>query len=106
MHPTLAHASAADQRREIAGSKLALQRVLDKPVTAFAYPYGKVGEDYTAETVSVVADAGFDAAFTTGASFAAPQCDLLQIPRFTMLDTVGEVELAHRLVHSWHAGVA
>src|SRR5262245_34097651 len=102
-HPTLAHVSAADQRREIAGSRLALQRVLNKPVTAFAYPYGKVGEDYTAETVSVVADAGFDVAFTTGASYAAPQCDPLQIPRFTMLDTVGEVELAHRLVHSWHA---
>jgi hypothetical protein len=23
-----------------------------------------------------------------------------------MLDTVGDVELAHRLVHSWHAGVS
>jgi peptidoglycan/xylan/chitin deacetylase (PgdA/CDA1 family) len=104
-HPTLAHASAADQRREIAGSRLALQRVLNTPVTAFAYPFGKVGEDYTAETVTVVADAGFHLAFTTAASFAVPQGDPLQIPRFTMLDTVGEVELAHRLVHSWHAGV-
>ena len=105
-HPTLAHASAADQRREIAGSRLALQRVLDKPVTAFAYPYGKAGEDYTTETVSVVADTGFDLAFTTAASFAVPEGDPLQIPRFTMLDAVGEVELAHRLVHSWRAGVA
>ena len=105
-HPTLAHASAVDQRREIVGSRLALQGVLDRPVTAFAYPYGTFGEDYTTETVSLVADAGFDLAFTTAASFAVPHGDPLQIPRFTMLDTVGEVELAHRLVHSWRAGVA
>jgi hypothetical protein len=65
-----------------------------------------VFEDYTSDTVDLVRDARFDLAFTTGASFATPECDPFQIPRFMMLDAIGDVELAHRLVHSWHAGVS
>ena len=105
-HPTLALAPVDDQQREIAEGRAALERVLGKRVTAFAYPYGNVFEDYTSETVTLVRDARFDLAFSTGASFATPECDPLQIPRFMMLDAVGDVELAHRLVHSWHAGVS
>jgi peptidoglycan/xylan/chitin deacetylase (PgdA/CDA1 family) len=105
-HPTLALAPIEDQQGEIAGCRTALERLLEKPVTAFAYPYGNPFSDYTSETVSVVRQARFDLAFTTGAAFATLECDPLQIPRFMMLDTVGDVELAHRLVHSWHAGVA
>jgi peptidoglycan/xylan/chitin deacetylase (PgdA/CDA1 family) len=105
-HPTLALAPAEDQQREVAGSREALERVLERRVTAFAYPYGNPVADYSPETVNVVRHARFDLAFTTGASFATLECDPLQIPRFMMLDTVGDVELAHRLVHSWHAGVS
>jgi peptidoglycan/xylan/chitin deacetylase (PgdA/CDA1 family) len=105
-HPTLALAPVEDQQREIAGCRAALQHVLRKPVTAFAYPYGNVLEDYTSETVNLVRDATFDLAFTTGASFATAESDALQLPRFVMLDAVGDVELAHRLVHSWHAGAS
>ncbi len=103
-HPTLALAPVEEQQREIAGCRAALERVLGTPVAAFAYPYGNLLEDYTSETVSRVRDARFDLAFTTGASFAMLECDPLQIPRFMMLAAVGDVELAHRLVHSWHAG--
>jgi peptidoglycan/xylan/chitin deacetylase (PgdA/CDA1 family) len=102
-HPTLALARVEDQQREIAGCRAALERVLEKRVTAFAYPYGNPFEDYTSETVSVVGQAGFDLAFTTGGSFATLECDPLQIPRFMMLDSVGDVELAHRFVHSWRS---
>lgn len=105
-HPTLALAPIEDQQREIAEGRTALERVLERSVTAFAYPYGNPLSDYTSETVSVVRHARFDLAFTTDASFATLECDPLQIPRFMMLDTVGDVELAHRLVHSWHAGVS
>jgi peptidoglycan/xylan/chitin deacetylase (PgdA/CDA1 family) len=105
-HPTLALAPVKDQQREIAGCRTALERLLERPVTAFAYPYGNPFSDYTAETVSVVRQDRFDLAFTTGGSFATLECDPLQIPRFMMLDTVSEAELAHRLVHSWHAGVS
>jgi peptidoglycan/xylan/chitin deacetylase (PgdA/CDA1 family) len=105
-HPTLALAPVDEQRREIAGCRLALEDVLGKPVAAFAYPYGSVPGDYTSETVDVVRDAGFDVAFTTDGSFATAHCDAFQIPRFMMLDTVSDVELAHRLVHSWQGRVS
>jgi peptidoglycan/xylan/chitin deacetylase (PgdA/CDA1 family) len=105
-HPTLALAPVEDQQREISGSRTALERVLGKPVNAFAYPYGNVFEDYTAESVNLVRDARFDLGFTTCESFATVEGDPLQIPRFMMLDTVGDVELAHRLVHSWHAAAS
>ena len=102
-HPTLALAPVEDQQREIEGCRAALERVLGKPVNAFAYPYGNVFDDYTAESVSLVRDARFDLGFTTCASFATVKDDPLQIPRFMMLDTVGDVELAHRLMFSWRS---
>ena len=105
-HPTLALTPLEEQQREIEGCRTTLERVLEKPVTAFAYPYGNPFADYTSDTVRVVRRARFDLAFTTNASFAPLECDPLQIPRFMMLDTVGDVELAHRLAHSWHTGVS
>lgn len=105
-HPTLALAPIEEQQHEVAGCRAALERVLERPVNAFAYPYGNPFADYSPDTVSVVRQARYDLAFTTGPSFATPECDPLQIPRFMMLDTVGDVELAHRLLHSWHAGVS
>ena len=73
------------------------------PVDAFAYPYGGLRQDYLPETVGIVREAGFTSAFTTGESFATLDGDPFQIPRFVMLESVGDVELAHRLLHSWHA---
>jgi peptidoglycan/xylan/chitin deacetylase (PgdA/CDA1 family) len=102
-HPTLALAPVEEQRREIAGCRTALEHVLERPVGAFAYPYGDRSADYTSETVSVVRDTRFEVAFTTGGSYATSGCEPLEIPRFMMLDTVGDVELAHRLVHSWRS---
>jgi hypothetical protein len=52
--------------------------------------------------VSVVRGAGFDLGFTTEQGFAALDCPAYEIPRFVMLDSVDEVELAHRLSYSWH----
>jgi peptidoglycan/xylan/chitin deacetylase (PgdA/CDA1 family) len=102
-HPTLALTPIEEQRREIAGCRTALERVLERSVSAFAYPYGNPSTDYTSETVGAVRDARFDVAFTTGGSYATTGCEPLEIPRFMMLDTVGEDELAHRLVHSWRS---
>jgi peptidoglycan/xylan/chitin deacetylase (PgdA/CDA1 family) len=102
-HPTLALAPIEEQRREIAGCRTALERVLERPVSAFAYPYGNPSTDYTSETVSAVRGARFDVAFTTGDAYATSDCESLEIPRFMMLDSVTDVELAHRLAHSWRS---
>ena len=102
-HPALARATVDQQLGEIAGCRIALQEVLGRAVNAFAYPFGRLREHYRPETVNAVRNAGFDMAFTTNASFVSDRCDAFEIPRFVMLDSVTDVELAHRLVHSWPA---
>lgn len=57
-HPRLATLDAAAQRDEIAGCRADLERILGRPVAAFAYPYG-AALDYTAETCALAGDAGF-----------------------------------------------
>lgn len=101
-HPALARASVDEQRCEIAGNRTALEELIGKPVNAFAYPFGQIGTHYSPETVAVVRQAGFDMAFTTEPSFVTNHEDTCDIPRFVILDAVTDVELAHRLTHSWH----
>ncbi len=100
-HPTLALAPLDEQRRQIAACRTLLQEAINAPIQSFAYPYGSRA-DYTTDTVAIVREAGFALAFTTVPSFAALDGDPHQIPRFVMLDSVNDVELAHRLLHSWH----
>ena len=101
-HPTLAVEPSDEQRHEIQNCRATLQDLLRRPIDAFAYPYGSLRQDYSAETVDIVRDTGFDLAFTTGSSFASPDGGPFEIPRFVMLDSVSDAELAHRLVYSWH----
>jgi peptidoglycan/xylan/chitin deacetylase (PgdA/CDA1 family) len=101
-HPNLARAEVDEQQREILGGRAALESALNRSVRTFAYPVGKVDTHYTEQTVSIVRKAGFDMAFTTRPSFLTRDSDPLQLPRFLMLDAVDDVELAHRLAHSWH----
>ncbi len=98
-HPILARADRAEQRREILRNRMALEAWTERPVTAFAYPNGE-RSDYSPDTVSILAELGYAAAFTTQSGFASGDCRL-ECPRFLMLAGVSDVELAHRLCHSW-----
>jgi peptidoglycan/xylan/chitin deacetylase (PgdA/CDA1 family) len=100
-HPTLALAAVEQQRAEITLCRGILQEIIGRPVKAFAYPYGIVMEHYRPETVRIVGEAGFDLAFNTGGTFASVDGDPFQLPRFVMLGSIGQAELAHRLTHSW-----
>jgi peptidoglycan/xylan/chitin deacetylase (PgdA/CDA1 family) len=102
-HPTLALTPIDEQYREIAGCRRALQDAVNKPIDAFAYPYGSLIQDYSPDTVAVVKETAFTLAFTTEQCFGAVDGDPYQIPRFVMLESVDDVELAHRLSHSWRA---
>ncbi len=85
-HPILARLPDEVARREIRESKDRLTELLGKPVTLFAYPNGKPGQDYTAAHVAMARELGFEGAVSTARGAAAPGCDLLQIPRFTPWD--------------------
>lgn len=85
-HPILARLDRSTARDEIQMSKTRLEHLLDEPVNLFAYPNGRPGKDYLAETVDVVRELGFAAAVSTSTGAADCASDPLQLPRFTPWD--------------------
>jgi peptidoglycan/xylan/chitin deacetylase (PgdA/CDA1 family)/SAM-dependent methyltransferase len=65
------------QHAEIEGGRLALSRLLGRPIIAFAYPFGDHGE----ATVSLARDAGFALGVTCVRREVRPGDDLLRLPR-------------------------
>jgi peptidoglycan/xylan/chitin deacetylase (PgdA/CDA1 family) len=100
-HPILARASASDQRWEIEQNFRDIELWTGEPVRAFAYPNGRPGIDYNADTLAILRDAGIDMAFTTRSSFAQADEPWLERSRFFMLSDTSDAELAHRLAYSW-----
>ncbi len=100
-HPILARADLDVQRDQIEAGKRQLERWIGRAVRAFAYPNGQPGQDYTAETVALVRQAGFDCAFTTAGPLAALDTSPYERSRVVILSDVSEAELAHRLAYSW-----
>ena len=83
-HRILSRLSEAEQRVEIGDSKDYLEAVTGEPVRVFAYPYGTPGT-YPDETVRLVDEEGFDAAFTTEERRTSPDeftTRPLRLPRF------------------------
>lgn len=82
-HPILAGLPTAEIAAEIGESQRVLQDLTGAPVSLFAYPNGKPGDDFDDTTVEVVRQLGFEAAFTTVAGAAGCGADPMQLPRFT-----------------------
>jgi len=82
-HPILARTSSDQAWEEIVESKRRLEELTGKSMRLFAYPNGKPGQDYSREHVSMVQQAGFDAAVSTAWGPATRQSDIFQLPRFT-----------------------
>ena len=60
-HPNLNALSLDAAREEIAGSKLALEKILNKKIEHYSYPYGS----YSNDLIKIVREAGFKTASTT-----------------------------------------
>jgi peptidoglycan/xylan/chitin deacetylase (PgdA/CDA1 family) len=88
-HPVLSRLNLSEQRREIQQSKAQLEDILGAPVTSFSYPHG-LRNDYTAETVRVVREAGFACACSSLADIVWSSTDHLQLPRFLVRDWNGD----------------
>lgn len=85
-HPILANLNDDQARLEMAGSKAELETLLQRPVTLFAYPNGKQGQDYDARHAQLAREVGFQAAFSTEPGVSRRGMDLWQLPRFTPWD--------------------
>jgi peptidoglycan/xylan/chitin deacetylase (PgdA/CDA1 family)/SAM-dependent methyltransferase len=76
-HLALTCHDAETKRREIADDKVALARVVGRPVELFSYPYGELDGG----TVAAVRDAGFRAAVTAEAGAVLSGTNRLLLPR-------------------------
>ena len=84
-HTDLSALPFAAQREEIARSKSDLEKLLNRPVTNFAYPYGG-SHVYTGETERVLRETGFRSACTTSEGVVHEYSDLFNLPRVMVLD--------------------
>lgn len=66
------------KRREILENKATLERVLERPVHLFSYPYG----DFDADMLAIVGEAGFRAAVTVQAGLVLAGTNRLLFPRY------------------------
>lgn len=89
-HPMLAALSPADQRRELAESRIALTDLIGRDVDTVAYPFGK-GADIDADTRRLAAEVGYIGGFTTIAEIVRPKNDPLALPRLTVHESPAEV---------------
>jgi peptidoglycan/xylan/chitin deacetylase (PgdA/CDA1 family) len=81
-HPRLGDQPERIQWDEICGSRSDLETWLGKPPSAFAYPYGSAGNDYTHVTVELVRRAGYEVAVSTLPLQARAGGTLLELPRY------------------------
>lgn len=76
-HPFLSKLGSAECAQEITEDKKKIEQVIEKPLRAFAYPFG----DFTADSAEAVKRAGYTHAFTTHSDFVRVNQDLHMIPR-------------------------
>lgn len=95
-HVSLALQPINAQRDEIVGSKLDLERWLNKPVHSFSYPYGCRNDDYNRATLSLVREAGFGRTVANNQDCVTRMSDVHQLPRCLVRNWDGD-EFARRL---------
>jgi len=92
-HPYLSAHSADFQQDEIQRSKDHLEKLLNHPITSFAYPHG----NYTPQTVKLIQQIGFSYACTTIEDSLWQKNDCFQFPRVQVKNWNG-AEFARRLL--------
>lgn len=76
-HVGLGYTNSEIAKFQITQSKKTLEEIIKKPVETFAYPFGS----YISDTIEMVKEASFSAAFTTFNSTLIEQKNILAIPR-------------------------
>ena len=86
-HACLPACSTEAAQEEIAGSKRLLERLVGKPITAFAFPNG----DYCTRDIDLVKNAGFSCALTVDRGFNRRGDDPYRLKRFSVDDS-GDID--------------
>jgi peptidoglycan/xylan/chitin deacetylase (PgdA/CDA1 family) len=86
-HPILSTLEEDQAIEEIKQGKNKLEKIIGKRLRFFAYPNGKVNQDFLPEQCQLVKDLGFDAAVTTERGVSSLATDKFKLARFTPWDT-------------------
>ena len=81
-HPHLSWISSDEQEREVVESKRVLEKLIDKPILHFSYPYG----DYTSESIKIVQEAGYKSAVGAWGGFLRHNQTLYTMSRCIITD--------------------
>ena len=85
-HPILTRVEDEQAMADIQRGRRVLEDLLDEPITLFAYPNGRPGQDYEARHAAMAREAGFAAAVSTAWGVSTTATDPYQLPRFTPWD--------------------
>jgi peptidoglycan/xylan/chitin deacetylase (PgdA/CDA1 family) len=88
-HPKLSRQSPEEQAYEINESRRVLRDMVGREIEHFAYPHGGT-EDYTAQTIAAVKQAGFRCGYSAMPACVRRGSDRFQLPRFFVRDWEGE----------------
>jgi peptidoglycan/xylan/chitin deacetylase (PgdA/CDA1 family) len=98
-HPNLARLHGNALQQELAESKQIIEQRLGQEMDSMAYPFGKPGEFYTAETVEAVRRAGYRHAAAVLFRNVRASDSALEIPRFFIARD--SVESLRQKIHGW-----
>lgn len=84
-HPILRLLGDREAEAEIRGGIDDLRVITGRPVTLFAYPNGRRGEDYGDREVAILERAGISAAFVSNRGITTSRSHRLQLPRLNPL---------------------
>ncbi len=92
-HPDFARLSHSEQAEEARLSRSILEELLQHPISGFAYPYGRFGE----ETPRILREAGYEWACTTRSGWYRPEEDPYLVRRVTIFSEDTASHLARKL---------
>jgi peptidoglycan/xylan/chitin deacetylase (PgdA/CDA1 family) len=96
-HHSLGQMPAEAAREQLARSRALIAERTGQTVSAFAYPFG-TRADYTPATAALVAETGYDCAFTSQHGCIQPGADRMELPRIKIEGGEG-LEMFRRIVH-------
>lgn len=90
-HPRLSDLAVGEQRSDIFRSKIILEKIIGKKITAFAYPFGGI-YDFNDSSIRTVKELGFNFAYSNTQILAKNVKDRFCIPRINIREcTVSEL---------------
>jgi len=93
-HIVLSKSSRENQRKEIQNSKSYLEKIINKQVSSFSYPYG-TRSDYTSDTEKIVRQVGFTNACSNFPDLVLNRKNSFQLPRYVIRNWGGKEFKCH-----------